>query len=441
VRCGRCGNDNAETNRFCGMCGALLSAHGQAAGQVTSPVAAGNAPSSRQPVASAPSSSRPAQQTAPVGLKSLDPISGERRATPLSPSQPAPEPVIAGPSFLGLNAPDRHRNSSAGRDPLQPSSGNLDYLLDDEDEPRGGGFKFILFLIALALAVGFGYLHWKQGGFDWVNAINKKPAVTKPAPDSREPASDSTGAAATQNPSTPPSATNPPVTPIPTDAAPTNPSSSAATNSTSSPTTLQPTPTQATPSQATSSQGAPSQAPPSPVASSPAASSQAGPAATPNNSAAGASDSTLRASAPESDHRSSDQQQSSEDEPAATEKPVTRKPATAKPSIAKPSASKPYDSVAEAERYIYGRGIRQDCDHGLHLLKPAAEQSNPKAMISLGALYSTGTCTPRDLPTAYRWFAMALHKQPDNQALQDDLQKLWSQMTPPERQLAIKLSQ
>jgi TPR repeat protein len=99
------------------------------------------------------------------------------------------------------------------------------------------------------------------------------------------------------------------------------------------------------------------------------------------------------------------------------------------------------DSVAEAERYIYGRGVVQDCDRGLRLLKPAAGQSNPKAMISLGALYSTGICTPRDLPTAYRWFALALHQQPDNQVLQNDLQKLWSQMTQPERQLAIKLSQ
>jgi TPR repeat protein len=97
--------------------------------------------------------------------------------------------------------------------------------------------------------------------------------------------------------------------------------------------------------------------------------------------------------------------------------------------------------VAEAERYIYGRGVGQDCERGLRLLKPSAQQANPNAMISLGALYSTGTCTPRDLPTAYRWFALALHKQPDNQALQNDLQKLWSQMTQPERQLAIKLSQ
>jgi TPR repeat protein len=113
----------------------------------------------------------------------------------------------------------------------------------------------------------------------------------------------------------------------------------------------------------------------------------------------------------------------------------------AKPAAAKPAVAKSVDSVTEAERYIYGRGVAQDCDRGLRLLKPAAEQSNVKAMISLGALYSTGTCTPRDLPTAYRWFALALHKEPDNQVLQTDLQNLWSKMTPPERQLAIKLSQ
>jgi hypothetical protein len=35
---------------------------------------------------------------------------------------------------------------------------------------------------------------------------------------------------------------------------------------------------------------------------------------------------------------------------------------------------------------------------------------------------------------------MALRKDPDNQSVQTDLQKLWSEMTQPERQLAIKLS-
>ena len=77
----------------------------------------------------------------------------------------------------------------------------------------------------------------------------------------------------------------------------------------------------------------------------------------------------------------------------------------------------------------------------MRALKSATEQSNPKAMISLGVVYSTGTCVPRDLPTSYRWFALALHKEPNDQALQDDLQKVWGQMTQAERQLAIKMSQ
>jgi len=99
------------------------------------------------------------------------------------------------------------------------------------------------------------------------------------------------------------------------------------------------------------------------------------------------------------------------------------------------------DMVSEAQKYIYGKGVTQDCDRGLRLLKPAADRANTKAMIEMGALYSAGLCTPRDLPTSYRWFAMALRKDPENSAVQSDLQKLWGEMTQPERQLAIRLSQ
>ena len=97
--------------------------------------------------------------------------------------------------------------------------------------------------------------------------------------------------------------------------------------------------------------------------------------------------------------------------------------------------------MAEAHPYLYGRVAAQDCDRGLRILKPAANAGNPKAMIEMGALYSAGLCTPHDLPTAYRWFALALRKDPSNDQVQTDLQKLWSEMTQPERQLAIKLSQ
>jgi TPR repeat protein len=129
-----------------------------------------------------------------------------------------------------------------------------------------------------------------------------------------------------------------------------------------------------------------------------------------------------------------------------TPPPTSAKPSKADDSPpAKPTAAlKPavkVDPVSEAQKYIYGRGVPQNCDRGMRLLKPAADQANPKAMIEMGALYSAGLCTPHDLPTAYRWFALALRKDPDNQSVQTDLSKLWGEMTQPERQLAIKLSQ
>jgi hypothetical protein len=392
------------------MCGAPLMAKPQPAGQSPSVASVGNV---------APPASNSAPPTSPVALKSFDPISTKPLPAPLSPShaEPRREAGITGPSFLGLNVA-RH-DSSTGHAPLQGSSSSLDYLLEDEEEPKGRAGKLIL-VIALALAVGVGYLRWKRGGFEWLNLEEKKAAVTTLAPDSAHSAPDPGDApakASTPNSSTPTPAPSAPVTPVPTDGPASNPDNSSSTNGSS--------PAAASPS-----------APPSAV---PDANPQANPAVTPNGSG-DAADASRSPGANASDASGSDQQSDEEESPAPA-KAITRKPATAKPSAAKPVAALSNSSVAEAERYIYGRGAGQDCDRGLRLLKSSAQQSNPNAMISLGALYSTGTCTPRDLPTAYRWFAMALHKQPDNQALQNDLQKLWSQMTQPERQLAIKLSQ
>jgi hypothetical protein len=49
-------------------------------------------------------------------------------------------------------------------------------------------------------------------------------------------------------------------------------------------------------------------------------------------------------------------------------------------------------------------------------------------------------CSARP-PDVVPWFAIALRKDPSNDAIQADLQKLWGEMTQPERQLAIKLTQ
>ncbi len=385
MRCGRCGNNNPETNRFCGTCGASLLAKTQTAGGALP--AAG------------------AQEEKGASAGGL--VSGQRlpSRSATETARVDPSPVITGHSFLGLNTPADVAPPSrgSGHDSLGHSSGRLDYLLEDDEEPKRGWGKLALVLIALVLLGGFGYLRWKQGGFDWLNAGEKKPAAAAPSAEAPPSAADSGNAiSAAGNPggATPNVATNNP----------------AATSSTSVPATA----TAATEAPAAQANQQSTEAQnPAPQAAPPAQSPQASPP-----SSTPPADSTAAPA----------------DAAAASQTAPAETPAVPKARPPKPTPAKPVDPVVEAERYINGQGVRQDCDHGL-LLKPAAEQSNPKAMIALGALYSTGTCTPRDLPTAYRWFALALHKEPDNQPLQDDLQKLWSQMTQPERQLAIKLSQ
>ena len=398
MRCSRCGNENSEQNRFCGMCGGSLLA--------TPP--AKPAESQSVSVAAAPTATRA--------------VAG--------PAQEPPRPVaegsssISGPSFLGLNdpAPGRgapRKRASLSIDPHSAPGSNLDYLLDEEEPTHHWGIgKILLILIALGLAAGFGYLRFKDQGLAWLNP-SKKPS------------------AAAQNSTAPDTTTTPPPSTNTTTESQPPPQPSAAAPS--QPTTAAPaTPPTGTPA------ATPAPAAPAPTTPAPSDTPKPNdtPADTASDKAAAPADSEKAASPADKD--SSTPKDASDNPPAAT-KPVAKPKPTPKAPDPKPSAaSRPvaaYDPVAEAQKYLYGRGAPQDCDRGLRLLRPAANQSNPKAMIEMGALYSAGLCTPHDLPTAYRWFAMALRKDPENTAVQADLQKLWSEMTPPERQLAIKLTQ
>jgi hypothetical protein len=394
LRCTRCGNENPGTNRFCGMCGAVL-----LPAPATPPQSTAVAP---KPPVSAPAPPReiprPTLDTRPVARI------------------PEPEPVISGPSFLGLNRPAA--SSSAGRaslsiDPHTASaSRDVGYLLDDEEPVRGGSGKYVFMLVALLLAAGLGYLRWKNHNFDFLTpGASKAPATVQPAdtPDS---------AASTPSGNPTPSASTPPSTPLSGDAG-TTPAQDAG-------------PAPANPAaNPPASNAAPAATTPSTAAKDPTAS---GTAPAPSTASAAVKPSSSKDDSDDSD--TPDTGTAAKPQPAPSE--ASAKPAATKPTAAvRPSE----DPVTEAQKYLYGRGVRQDCEQGLRLLKPAANRANPKAMIEMGALYSAGLCTPRDLPTAYRWFAMALHKDPDNQSVQNDLQKLWGEMTQPERQLAIKLSQ
>lgn len=405
MRCPRCGNDNPDAMRFCGMCG----------GTLLSPAPTGPRPERGSPAAP--------QSTAPVTATATRPP-----APPQEPRSTENSPSISGPSFLGLSEPPTTlKRADLSIDPHRPGSRNLDYLLDDDDHHHGGGGagKFFLIVLALLLAVGLGYLRWKNQLPPWLNSIGKKPAAT------------------TQTTEQPPADTS----------APTPPSTSSEPQpATSQPAASQPAANAPSPTAPAGNQPPPANQPaPSASATPPAANSQPPTESAPKTDSGNPPDTAAASTKnpPPSEEAPSKKNtpaaksdESSDDADSTPAETVPSKPKSAPMPIAKPRATiRPADSIAEARKYLYGKGAAQDCDRGLRLLKPMANEGNSKAMVEMGALYSAGLCTPHDLPTSYRWFAMALRKDPSNEAIQGDLQKLWGEMTQPERQLAIKLTQ
>lgn len=326
---------------------------------------------------------------------------------------PTPAPAYTGGMF-NLGAP------------AERSSRNLDYLLvDDEPRSRKG---LVLGILALVLVAGLGWLRWKTGGFGWLSAKSNKPAATQPASTDGDAAGadSSSGADGSNSSSTGSSAAAPPAS----GSAVTQPSAPASTpnnaaNGGASATTddkgAAPTDTKAN-----TAGPAAGDATSGPASSSPA---PAGQAAQPDQSTGTAS------SAPAAPQTApAGTQLTADAAPPAAAAPPKPKP-TPKPS------AKPEDSVTLGEKYLYGRGVPQDCTKGLRYVKPAADKSNAKAMITMGALYATGHCLSRDLPTAYRFFALALRQDPENGPLKQNVEMVWGQMTQLERQQAMRLTQ
>ena len=113
--CPKCGENNADNFRFCGMCGTLLE--------------------TRRPTG-APTMITPRIESAsaPEPLPALVRENGTRTAN-------EPMPPISGPSMLGLNRPNPH-----------PTSPSLDSFFEPE-QPKTGGRRIVL-LVALLAALG-----------------------------------------------------------------------------------------------------------------------------------------------------------------------------------------------------------------------------------------------------------------------------------------------
>lgn len=316
---------------------------------------------------------------------------------------------VGGPSFLGLGD-DR--------------TTDLDYLLDDEP-PRGHG-RLYLALVLLVMSAGLLAWHWQRDGYPWAGLIQGTAANRNAV------------SSVTASPSTPastPAADSPPLPP----GNPAPPEAQAATAPiTPGPVTpgVGQTPASESPAEGAPDPNAVAAAKPPDQTSDPAnTSSRPEPAAKPANAAPTAEPVAKPAAAPASGAGEADAAAPSSATASVT--PV-RKPSAVKPSATIPAASPEDRLVDEGERYLYGRGVRPDCALAQRNLMIGARQSNPKAQTLLGAMYATGHCVSRDLPTAYRWFAKALHGDPGNSRVQRDLEVLWKQMTPEERLLAMK---
>ena len=307
---------------------------------------------------------------------------------------------VSGPSFLGLG---------------DERSRDLDYLLEDEP-PRGHG-RLYLALLLLVVSAGLLAWHWQRDGYPWSGLI-LKPTVSTNAPASPHtvPPPDSAAAAA-------------PVVPVEPTANPAPPEAQPATQPVTSD-AAQP------PAAEPAGSGTAATAKPADQASSPNDAADSGESAKPT--AAGSTQATEPEAAEPAPREAPKETRVASASPMS--RPVTPRPATSKPSPALASPADTFEDrlVADGEKYLYGRGVPEDCARAQRNLQIGARQSNPKAQTLLGAMYATGHCVNRDLPTAYRWFAKALHGDPGNSRVQRDLEVLWKQMTPEERQLAMK---
>ncbi|MGC2515775.1 MAG: hypothetical protein WA383_14720 [Terriglobales bacterium] len=296
-----------------------------------------------------------------------------------------PFPPISGPSMLGLNQPSPNQPSM---DSLrqEPFSG-LDSFLEREslEQPKTGGRRILLLVLLLAAL----------GGAGWWTYTNYLAAMGNRKPESA-------ASSASESP-----AQNPPAQPTAQNAAPAPDAGSSQTVAPSA--------------------GAPPVAPSAGVPESPS-----------ENAGAEAERKSVGESKPAAPAK------------IAPVKPIGKRAAKRESRVTSAKASKspapePADTgdgdFRKGEAYLYGRGAPKNCDEAVKYLKTASAKSNAKARSTFGTMYATGHCVPRDLPTSYLWFALALRADPNNQILEKDLSAIWNQMTPPERQLATRMKQ
>jgi hypothetical protein len=378
VICPKCGEDNSDNFRFCGMCGTVLETR-RTPGTLTLDPQSGFPPGFPPKTTTAPDPVRPA------AIENAARLAGKQ------------VPPISGPSMLGLNQPGvgqspprQHSQSQSSQNQSSMDSlrerafSGLDSFFEPE-QPKTSGRRTLL-LVGLLVALG---------GAGWWTYTNYLGATESRKPDATSVANSSADDAPAKATSTKPSANDAVAAP---DARPSQAASSSARIPDSTPENASAAPDGgAKPLAATKS------ALPAPATSTPA-------------KIVSATKSTAKS------------------EPGVTSVRAARLPVAA-------TADTGDADFRKGEAFLYGRGAAENCDEAMKYLRAASAKSNAKARSTLGTMYDTGHCAPRDLPTSYLWFALALQVDPNNQILEKDLSAVWNQMTPPERQMATRMKQ
>jgi hypothetical protein len=423
--CWNCGTRNSEDNSFCGKCGKRIAkaAGGDSQESRRNEVEAPSAPPAAGPVDPAPLPSNPLVEEprivrdSPRTLAQMEIGPPSNVAVEEPPSRPAAEqnkrePLImsrtslppnriTGPSFLGLS------------DEPSFSAHDSSYLLE-EDEPRKSSWRA---WVAVAVLAIFGFLIYKQ----WNAIRDGAAAVAAQATGNGDQPSEH------QKPSPqPPAAVS--------SASETQPTTDAMTGSSQTEMAQNTSPASAAEQQ----QNSVDKPEHDRATSSSEADKQASNSA-PDDKVASESTSSSQASDSAEAPTASDESAAADSAPdIPTEEPATAKaPAKAETKRATPStATEPHFNnapVDQAERYLSGRGVAQDCSRAISLLRSSAREGNPRAQVKLGALYATGQCVTQDRAAAYQWLLRAHETQPNNSYLQRTMNSLWTNMTPEER--------
>ncbi|HZQ19713.1 MAG TPA: hypothetical protein VFA90_13420 [Terriglobales bacterium] len=423
VLCTDCGRENPEYFRFCGMCGKPLAqpetldpaanerkspSVAEAQGLRNSPVATSIAPPFVSRADDVPSDS---ELLARSGMDpELYPVREEQH--PRSPD------FISGPSILGLASPEPNTEYT--------------YLLEDETSRRPGrAFVGIVLLLAV---IGVGWWQVSKHGGPAVVAAAFKNKLQGRAPEDGINRSKAALEQSANNPNARESefqVQNGTLTPAPANGGDTTNSAGEATQRTEPPSAsgasaAKPNAEEAVRTEEKSNTTRPPESQPEPTGTEAAVKKPAEEGGTANSTPESGSEQANNS------HRSrgiTTELASKRD----LERVGTREPATA-------PANTDDGTARLAEKYLYGQGVPQDCNRAVELLRPAAEASNVKARTMLGTMYATGHCVARDLPTSYRWFALAMRQQPRNPWVTKDLEMVWNQMDPSQKQLAMKMA-